>query len=71
MIYIHSEAICKFQVSFHVVFFDKQVSRSWVNTACIRNFSCGDDPEDLGKVCSVTPHYDVDLYRTPLVFVVA
>lgn len=37
-------------VSFHVVFFDKQVSRSWVNAACIRNFSCDDDPEDLGKV---------------------
>ena len=42
-----------------------------MNTACIRNFSCDDDPEDLGKVCSVTPYYDVDLYRTPLVFVVA
>ena len=43
--------LCEFQVSYHVVFFDKQVSRSWVNAACIRNFSCDDDPEDMGKVC--------------------
>ena len=40
-----------FQVSYHVVFFDKQVSRAWVNAACIRDFSCDDDPEDMGKVC--------------------
>ena len=39
-----------FQVSYHVVFFDKQVSRAWVNAACIRNFSSDDDPEDMGKV---------------------
>ena len=22
-----------------------------MNAACIRNFSCDDDPEDMGKVC--------------------
>lgn len=38
-------------MSYHVVFFDKQVSRAWVNAACIRTFSCEDDPEDMGKVC--------------------
>ncbi|CAH3196378.1 unnamed protein product, partial [Porites evermanni] len=35
---------------YHVVFFDKEVSRTWVNAVCIRNFSCDDDPEDMGKV---------------------
>ena len=40
-----------FQISYHVVFFDKQVSRAWINAACIRNFSCDDDPDDMGKVC--------------------
>ena len=40
-----------FQISYHVVFFDKQVSRAWVNAACIRDFSCDDDPDDMGKVC--------------------
>ena len=40
-----------FQVSYHVAFFDKQVSRAWVNAACIHTFSCEDDPEDMGKVC--------------------
>lgn len=37
-----------------MVFFDKEVSRTWVNAVCIRNFSCDDDPEDMGKVSLVT-----------------
>ena len=37
-------------MSYHVVFFDKEVSRTWVNAVCIRNFSTDDDPEDMGKV---------------------
>ena len=36
---------------YHVVFFDKEVSRTWVNAVSIRNFSIDDDPEDMGKVC--------------------
>jgi len=36
---------------YHVVFFDKEVSRTWVNAVCIRSFSCDDEPEDMGKVC--------------------
>lgn len=50
---IHSDLrlVYVFQISYHVVFFDKQVSRAWVNAACIRNFSSDDDPEDMGKVC--------------------
>ena len=39
---------------YHVVFFDKEVSRTWVNAVCIRNFSCDDDPEDMGKVSLAT-----------------
>lgn len=37
-----------------MVFFDKEVSRTWVNAVCIRNFSCDDDPEDMGKVSLAT-----------------
>lgn len=45
----------KQQVMYHVVFFDKKVSRTWVNTVSIRNFAIDDDPEDMGKVCSLEP----------------
>ena len=45
----------KQQVMYHVVFFDKEVSRTWVNAVCIRNFSIDDDPEDMGKVCFLVP----------------
>ena len=37
-----------------MVFFDKEVSRTWVNAVCIRSFSCDDDPEDMGKVSLAT-----------------
>ena len=43
--------ILKPKVMYHVVFFDKEVSRTWVNAFGIRNFSIDDDPEDMGKVC--------------------
>lgn len=45
----------KQQVMYHVVFFDKKVSRTWVNAVSIRNFAIDDDPEDMGKVCSLEP----------------
>ena len=38
------------QVMYHVVFFGKVVSRAWVNSVCIRDFSSDDDPEDMGQV---------------------
>lgn len=44
-------------LSYHVVFFDKEVSRTWVNAVCIRNFSTDDDPEDMGKVACRGKNY--------------
>lgn len=46
-----SSVLIELQAMYHVVFFDKEVSRTWVNAVCIRNFSCDDEPEDMGKVC--------------------
>ena len=38
------------QISYHVVFFGKEVSRAWVSNICVRSFTGMEEPEDMGQV---------------------